>query len=134
MWIAIGVGAAFLVLCCGGGIFGFGALIYSQSRALPAEATQVVTNYLDALQRADFRKAYDQLCGDVHDQESLAQFTDSQRRRPQVTSYAIEGTRISGSQVIVDAEVTTSTTNPHLVSYYLIEDQQAGGLRICGGG
>jgi hypothetical protein len=134
LWIGIAVGAVLVVLCCGGGIFGFGALIYSQSRALPAEATKVVSNYLDGLRDGDYRKAYDQLCGDLHDRQSLEQFTNTQRRRPPVTEYTLQVPQFSGSQVIVDAEVTTATTNPQVVRFFLIQDQQAGGLRICGTG
>jgi hypothetical protein len=65
---------------------------------------------------------------------SLAQFTDREQRRPQVTSYTISVVRISGSEVLVDAEVSTSTSTGQLVRYHLVQDQRAGGLRICGSG
>jgi hypothetical protein len=133
MWITIGVSAAVLVLCCAGGIFGFGALIYSQSRALPAEATVVVRAYLDGLTAGDYRKAYDQLCSDLHSQMSLDQFTSQQQRQPQIQSYVINGVEISGSEVLVDVRVETETGGQQR-RYHLIQDQRAGGLRICGSG
>ncbi len=134
MWITIVVGVVALVLCCGGGIFGVGALIYSQSRALPAQASAVVTNYLEALRVGDYGKAYDQLCGELHNRVSLDEFSNRERHQPQVTSYTISVVRISGSEVLVDAEVWVSSSRSQMVRYHLIQDQQAGGLRICGSG
>src|SRR5207249_4522642 len=71
LWTGIGIGALVLVLCCGGGIVGFGTLVVAQAQALPKEAVVVVTRYLDGLRDQNHRQAYDQLCGQLQAQESL---------------------------------------------------------------
>ena len=62
LWIGLGVGGLVLVLCCVGGLFGFGLILVSGAEKVKTEAHQVVTDYLSALQREDYNKAYDLLC------------------------------------------------------------------------
>jgi hypothetical protein len=133
MWIGLSIGAALLVLCCGGGIVGFGALVVAQTRALPREAATVVDRYLGALQDGNYKVAYDQLCSDLRAQEDLAEFTARQRRLPVLESYTVGTPRMAGNEVIVPAQVESGGTN-HTRYFSLVPDQEAGGLRICRGG
>ncbi len=135
MWTGIGVGALLAVLCCGGGIVGFGTLVVAQTRALPQEAVVVVTRYLDGLRDQDYRQAYDQLCGQVRAQESLAEFTARQRGGPRLGGYTIGQARIAGREVVVPAQLQMDgQVDNH--EFGLIQDEQPGGaaLRICRGG
>jgi len=133
MWVGIGIGAVLLVLCCGGGIVGFGALVVARTRALPAEAVAVVDQYLAGLRDGDFKQAYDQLCGQARDQETLDRFTARQRGLPHIDSYTIGQPDASGAEVIVPADVEAGGDRQSR-TFGLVQDQEAGGLRICRGG
>jgi hypothetical protein len=130
LWIGLGVGLAVLVLCCGGGVFGFGALVVAQNRAIPREAATVVDEYLHLLSAADYDGAYNLLCRGYLAPES--EFRYRQQRAGDVQRYEIGTPRVGTSQVVVPARVwRASGLYDH--NYVLVEDQQAGGLRICGG-
>jgi len=68
-----------LLLCCVGGVVGFGALVVAGERAFPAEARSAVTDFLDGLARRDYPAAYDQVCADRQRQQSLVEFTTQER-------------------------------------------------------
>jgi hypothetical protein len=133
MWIMLGVGAVLLVLCCGGGVFGFGAMVYSQAHALPVQARTVVTRYLDALRAGDYGGAYDQLCGQVRDRVTEESFAADQSRRPRMVAYTLDTAQITGSEVIVPARLETADGEVLRHEFGLVEDQRAGALRICHG-
>jgi hypothetical protein len=133
MWINITIGAVLLVLCCGGGIVGFGTLVVLRTRALPAEAVSVVDQYLAGLRDGDYKQAYDQLCGPARAQETLARFTARQRALPHIDSYTVGQADPSGNEMIVPAVVEISGDRQSR-TFVLVGDQEAGGLRICRGG
>ncbi len=132
MWLGLGLGGVLLLVCCGGGIAGFVGLVVAQNKAIPTEATAVVTRYLDDLTHEDYRDAYDQLCGAHQGQESLPEFTARQRSSPTLSEFTVQPPRIGQSEVIVPADLYTSAGSDTR-EFILVEDQQAGGLRICGG-
>ena len=132
MWIGLGVGAALLVVCCGGGLVAFIGLVVAQNRAIPAEAAAVVNRYLDDLTHEDYRDAYDQLCGADQSQQSLAEFTARKRAGATIEQYRVGQPRAQQSEVLVPVQLYTSSGSVDSV-FTLVEDQQAGGLRICGG-
>jgi hypothetical protein len=132
-WTAIGISALLLVLCCGGGLVGFGTLVVAQTRALPQEAVAVVDRYLAGLHDANFRQAYNQLCGQLRGSETLAEFTARQRNRPHVDAYTVGRARVTDSEVVVPAQVELDGQwQPR--TFGLVQDQDAGGLRICSSG
>lgn len=133
LWIGLGVGAALLVLCCGGGAFGIGALIVSRTDALRSEGASVVRQYLDGLRDANYRRSYNLLCSDVRATLSLGTFTSNQERQPRVISYTLYEPQLTGTGVVVDADVTTSGGTSDHRSFDLVEDAEAAALRICAG-
>jgi hypothetical protein len=133
LWIGLGVGAALLVLCCGGGAFGIGALVVSRTDALRTEATSVVGQYLDGLRDGNYRRSYDLLCGDVRAVNTLDAFTSRQERRPRVVSYTLDPPQLTSTGVVVDAQVTTTGGSSDRRSFELVEDADVGALRICSG-
>jgi hypothetical protein len=133
LWIGLGLGAALLLLCCGGGAFGIGALVVTRTDALRQEGTSVVRQYLDGLRDGNYRRSYNLLCSDVRATTSLDAFTSEQDRRPHVVSYTLAPPVLTGSGVIVDADVTTSGGTTDHRSYDLVEDTEAAALRICAG-
>src|SRR5437899_7527140 len=79
LWISLGVGALLLVLCCAGGIVGFGALVVAQNKAIPQEAVTVVDRDLSGLRARNYQQAYDQLCAARRWEETLARISGRQR-------------------------------------------------------
>jgi hypothetical protein len=134
LWISLGVGGAVLLLCCVGGVGGLGALAVASEKAAPAEAKGVVRLYLDGLSKRDFKQAYDQVCTSRQDGESLAQFTSEQQGRPRVRSFQVEEPTLqSGGRFTVPAEVETVDGSSGTEDYTVIQDRQAGEMRVCGG-
>jgi hypothetical protein len=134
LWIGLGVGAALLVLCCGGGAFGIGALVVSRTDSLRQGATSVVRQYLDGLRDGNYRRSYDLLCADVRATTTFNAFMARQERLPRVVSYGLADPQLTGTEVIVHAEVTTTGgTTDHRV-FVLVEEAEPGALRICRGG
>jgi hypothetical protein len=132
LWIGLGVGLALLVVCCGGGVFGFGALVYTQSRAMPREAVSVVDGYLGALRRFDYNDAYALVCRTDQESESLQAFRVRQSQESPVTGYRIGQPRVESTAVHVPVVIDRDDGRVDR-DFTLVEDQQAGGLRICGG-
>jgi hypothetical protein len=129
MWIGLTLGAVLLVVCCGGGIVAFIGLVVAQNRAIPAEASAVVDRYLTALRDEHYQDAYDLLCGDARNTYHYDFYVQRVRSQPPVRDWTIERVLVAGAEVRVDVELDPSGA----WSYTLVEDQQAGGLRICAG-
>jgi hypothetical protein len=132
LWISLTIGAVLLLLCCGGGIVGFGALVVTTNKEIPVEARNVVNTYLSGLRDGDYRKSYDQLCADVQNRESEDDFAARVRAEPAVTSWTIDDVQVQPDTVTVETRRELSS-GEDLRTYTLVSDQQAGGLRICGG-
>jgi hypothetical protein len=132
LWISLGVGGAALVLCCGGGLVGLGALVVASERAVPAEARTVVQNFLDGLASRNFKKAYAQVCTSRQRQQTLAEFTAEELDHPRIESFMLEQPILLGSRITVTAEVQ-EVSGGAAETYTLISDRQAGELRVCGG-
>ena len=133
LWIGLGVGAALLVLCCGGGAFGIGALVVARTDALRSEGTAVVRQYLDGLRDGDYRHSYNLLCGDLRATMTPTTFSSQQEREPHVVSYTLQEPQLTGTGVAVGADVTTTGGGTGHREFELVEDADVGALRICAG-
>ena len=134
LWIGLGVGAALLVVCCGGGAFGFGALLVNRAGALRTEAVAVVRQYLNDLRAESYSSAYRLLCSDLRNNMNQAEFTSREHDRPRVVQFAIGSASLSGSQVLVPAEVVGEDGSTRHPTFALVEEDQPAALRICSGG
>jgi len=132
MWIGLGAGAAALLVCCVGGVLGFAGLVVAQNRAIPREAVSVVDQYLRGLRDRNYPDAYSELCGRVRGQESLTEFTARHEQEAGIDSWTIDQPRTVGTTVLVPVSLEL-TGGPQQRTYTLVQDSQAGGLRICGG-
>jgi hypothetical protein len=133
LWIGLGVGAALLVVCCGGAVFGIGALVVNRTSALRTEAVAVVRQYLNDLRTENFSGAYRRLCTSLRAGMSQAEFAARERSRPRVTDFAIGPVSISGTEVLVPAEVRGEDGSTRHPTFALIEEGEPPGLRICEG-
>ena len=132
LWITLGVGGAALALCCAGGVVGLGALAVAEGKAIPAEAKGVVTAFLDGLSKNDFRRAYDQVCTSRQDNQTFDQFKAQEQDNPRVRSFQIQDPTVLTDRILVPAAVQTDGGSA-TEQYTVIEDRQAGEMRVCGG-
>jgi hypothetical protein len=130
LWIGLGVGGLVLVLCCVGGLFGFGLILVSGAEKVKTEAHQVVTDYLSALQREDYNKAYDLLCPAATAHESADDFAARERRQPHPLSYQVGQTQI-GNTIVVPATVRFDSGDTRQLQFRLSQDTSTGDLKVC---
>ncbi len=132
LWISLGVGGAALVLCCVGGVVGFGALIVTTGQATVTEARNTVRDFLDGLAKHDYREAYDQLCTARRSEQTLSEFTAYERTLPEIRRFSVRQPMPDGVRFRVRAQVQTPESTA-TESYLVISDRRAAELRVCGG-
>jgi hypothetical protein len=132
LWIGLGVGALVLVLCCAGTLGGFGLLLVGTTKQVQKQATQVVGDYLDALETGDYDTAYSLLCSDVRGQVTAGEFTRLQAARPGPTGYRLLPPEI-GNTIIVPADVRYADGTSARSRYELKQESGGQELRICRG-
>lgn len=131
LWIGLGIGALAIVLCCVGGVFGFGLLAVNTSKQLETNATEVVRGYLDALEGRDYDKAYSYLCPAITGRLSANEFAQQQQTRPRPVDYRLEKPQI-GNTIVVPANVSYSDGSSVLRRYTLSQKPGTTDLQICG--
>jgi len=130
LWIGLGVGGLVLVLCCVGGLFGFGLILVSGTEKVKTEAHQVVDDYLLALQREQYDKAYDLLCPALTAHESPQEYAARQSRLPHPLSYEVGQAEI-GNAIVVPATVRYDSGDTRLLRFRLTQDTSTGDLKVC---
>jgi hypothetical protein len=131
LWVGLGVGAAALVLCCVGGVVGFGGLVVTGVKALNEQATVTVDRYLGALAERRYDDAYDLLCDERQRDESVAEFTRRVAQGPQVTSYTVGEPQIN-REIVVPADVRYDGGDERDLQFVLQQDRGTGRFEVCG--
>jgi hypothetical protein len=131
LWIGLSVGALVLVLCCVGGLTGFGLLVVGSSRQIQTQATDEVRGYLDALEAGDYGAAYSHLCSATRKQVTSAEFAARQQDEPRLVSYVVHQPQIGGT-IIVPADLRYEDGTATLRRYELKQESGSQELRICG--
>lgn len=129
LWIGLGVGGAALLLCCVGGLVGFGALAVIGQRTLPSQARTVVGDFLDRLSQQEWGEAYDLLCQPRRRSEGLAAFTDRQQQYPQIDSYAVATPAQKTAPFVVTAQVRDRDGDEEDERYQVVAE--SGQLKVC---
>jgi hypothetical protein len=133
LWIGLGIGGALLVLCCGGGLFGLGAFAINRADSLRSTAESVVTQYLEDTRRQNFDAAFDLLCAQEQSKFGHGDFAAMIRSRGRIAGFRVGTAMITGTTVIVSAAVDFESGPTRYPTYSLVEEQEPGNLRICGG-
>jgi hypothetical protein len=129
LWIGLGVGGALLVLCCVGGILGFGVLVAGGNRIVQAEAKSVVQTYLQAQRDQDYPTAYKQLCQDTTRQISLEEF-ETRVSQLRLVEFTVGDVVITNEEILVDATTQREGETSRSEQYPVV--QEAGVLKVCG--
>jgi hypothetical protein len=129
LWIGLGIGGALLVLCCVGGILGFGLLVAGSNRIVESQARAVVQDYLEAQRTSDLPKAYEQLCRDITNQLDLEEF-ESRMASSRVVEYSVGAVHITDDGILVEATVRRDDNASEAEQYPVV--QEGGVLKVCG--
>src|SRR5690348_7047319 len=65
LWIGLIVGGLALVLCCAGGLFGFGLVVVAGTNQQQQQAKDTVSTFLKDAQNQDFEQAHSLLCAQL---------------------------------------------------------------------
>lgn len=131
MWVGLGLGAAALVLCCGGGIAGFGGLVLTGQRALNEQAHVAARGFLDALVSQDYGKAYHLQCEELQRQQSEAEFQQTFGSDQRVTHYTLHDVDLK-QNVVVPTDVDLANGSEVTWRIIMKQDTRAGGFEVCG--
>lgn len=131
VWIGLGVGAVALVLCCVGGVVGFGGLIVTGMQAVSEQAKVTVGDYLKALTERRYPDAYRLLCDEAQARESEAAFARRIGAGPQVAGYTVGKPDTNQQPVVVPAEVSYDSGQQRSLRFTLTQDRDNAKLEIC---
>jgi hypothetical protein len=130
-WVAAGLTAAAVLICCLGGIVGLGSLVVLGTRVTQQQAEQAVVDYLTALEQGQWTKAYGLLCDDVRRDTSLDEFTARYADQPRLVSFTVDGLNAVASGLVVTATLHDADGDTRRADFPL--DQTADGdYRVCG--
>ena len=126
LWIALAVVA---VLCCGGlGVGGFFLVKTVNDATKPVRAA--ATEYLDALEVADYQYAYELLCSSLRGQITAAILAQG---APEIDHYDITNTTVSNDNGVKTGTVTVKILSQGDSSTKLLDLVKEGGTwRVCG--
>lgn len=130
-WIAIGIAGGLALLCCVGGLIGFGGLAVLGTQVILNDAKAVVTDYLTALQNEEYDKAYDLLCVRQRSQTSASEFAESFANEKEISSFDV-GDPEAENVVTVPATLHYADGTDRDVRFHLDQDSSTGKFRVCG--
>lgn len=99
-------------------------------QAVREQGRTVSTDYYQALVDRDYAEAYDQLCDDAQRRESRSEFEQRVAVEPQVTAYRVG--EVDTTNLTVPVDVTLEGGRRERQQVVLGQDQQTGGLEVCG--
>jgi hypothetical protein len=123
------VGGVGFVLCCAGGLFGFGLLVVASNDQTQLQARQAVQAFLEAVQQEDYQTAHDMLCANLAGRIS-SETIQTEFGQHRISGYTIGSVRAGGRTVSVDAELRFSDLPPRTVVFTLVPEGTD--LKICG--
>jgi len=131
LWLGLAAAGLFVVLCCGGGIAAITGLGIFGMQAIDERARVAVTDYIEALERADYRGAYALLCDSRQRQQTEAEFVMLESMAPRIESYRIHKVEAT-TTITVPVDVTYSTGAAESLQFILEQDTGTGDFEVCG--
>jgi hypothetical protein len=130
LWWGLGTGALALLLCGGGGLAVFIAMIVTGVRAVQEQTDQTVTRYVQALERGRFDDAYDLVCDSLRKRYTIEEFQDLERDTITSTGFQVGDLNLNDLTVPVRLEYSTGSSQS--VVYQLSQDTKTGHFEVCG--
>jgi hypothetical protein len=130
--LGLGIGAAVVLLVCGGGIAATIGLGTSMSGALNEQAHVVVGRYLDAIKAQKYAEAYGMLCQSEKDRQSEGDFLAEQAGHDPIQSYHVGHVDLAAVDLSVPVDVTYTTGQAGALEVYLDQSPDTGQFQVCG--
>jgi hypothetical protein len=130
IWWAVGTAALALLLCGGGGLAVFIGMIVTGIRAVQDQTHQTVTRYVQALERGEFKNAYDLACEPVRKRYDIYQFRNLEYDTSSSTGFKVGNLDINTLTVPVELGYRDGRTKE--VVYQLSQNSQTGHFEVCG--
>ncbi|MEU4774768.1 hypothetical protein [Micromonospora sp. NPDC023644] len=130
LWLGLGAGALAVLLCCGGGGAAVVGLAVTGVQAVREQGRAVSTDYYQALVERKYGAAYDQLCDDAQRRESRREFERRVAAEPRIATFRVGDVDAVSLTVPVDVTYTGGQQDRQEVT--LGQDQQTGGMEVCG--
>jgi hypothetical protein len=128
--IGIAIGVTLFVLCCGGGIAGFGGLVLATEHERLGQARTVVTNYMNDWRRQDYAAAYQLLCSDQKDQQTVGEFASNLSTNV-VVEFTVSDPTVDGNIIEVPVDVTFDDGSTGAPTFEVVVDSDQS-TKICG--
>ncbi len=129
LWIGLGIGGLVLVLCCVGGIAGIGVLAAGGDSTPSRRPARWSGHYLEAISTEDYAEAYEQLCDEITEKVSQADF-ERAYSGDKLESYTV-GAVTTTNTITVPATLEWQDRGTVEARYTLVPATPV--LKICGG-
>ncbi|MEV4467045.1 hypothetical protein AB0J51_25890 [Micromonospora echinofusca] len=130
LWLGLGAGALAVLLCCGGGGAAVVGLAVTGVQAVREQGRTVSTDYYQALVERKYGAAYDQLCDDAQRRESRREFERRVSAEPRIATFRVGD--VDAVSLTVPVDVTYAGGQQDRQEVTLAQDQQTGGMEVCG--
>jgi hypothetical protein len=128
LFIGLGIGGLVIVLCCVGGILGFGLLSSGSDSLVRGQASAVVEAYLQDLVDENYPDAYGQLCSQVTEKITESDFS-RRVRSPHLQSFQVEGATIGQTEITVTVATTYEGQGAQRQLFPVVQDGTS--LKVC---
>ncbi|MDG4827569.1 hypothetical protein O7635_37485 [Asanoa sp. WMMD1127] len=132
LWLGLGAAGLFVLLCCGGGVAAIAGLTVFGVRAIDERARVVVTDYVSALEQAEYGEAYALLCDDRQRAQSPADFAATESLEPRIRSFQVRPTQTGATDIVVPVDVTYASGSSSTLRFVLAQDRGTGEFEVCG--
>jgi hypothetical protein len=128
----LGIGAAVLLLVCGGGIAAVFGLVSTMSSALDEQAHVVISDYFGAIEAKKFEEAYGMLCTSEQQRQTQAEFVSSEESADQITSHKVGDLDLAAVTLAVPVDVVYAGGETGTLEVYLEQSKDTGQFQVCG--
>jgi hypothetical protein len=129
LWIGLTVGALALVLCCAGGLFGFGLLVVAGTDQAEREARQAVDRFVAALKEQDYEAALGQMC-DAFVRRSSAETIEVEFGGHEITGHRVGNLQVGNTRATADVEIQYADQVARRYRFTLVAEDNR--LKVCG--
>jgi Domain of unknown function (DUF4878) len=129
LWIGLIVGGVAFVLCCAGGLFGFGLLVVAGNDQTQMQAQRTVQTFVVAVHDENYAKARSLLCTDLL-RHTSTQALRNEWGQHQISRYEISPGDISGQNATVTATLDYTDQAPRTYTFTLVPEGTS--WKICG--
>jgi hypothetical protein len=130
--LSLGIGAALVLLICGGGLAAVIGLGATMTKALNEQAHVVVGDYLSAVQAKKYDEAYGMLCQSEKDRQTQTEFEADAARADPIRRYTVGDVDLATIDLTVPVDVTYADGRTGTLQVHLDQSPDTGQFQVCG--